>query len=81
MAKLGLPKLKLPRLVADLPADVTERDPDFIREMMPRLWLAAGLYFRAEVNGLDLVPDDPVLFVGNHSGGASAPDSFVFQLA
>lgn len=81
MAKLGLPKVKLPRLLADLPADVTERDPDFIREMMPRLWLAAGLYFRAEVNGLDLVPDEPVLFVGNHSGGASAPDSFVFQLA
>lgn len=56
------------------------RDPKFIREMLPRFWLAARLYFRAEVNGFENVPDEPVLFVGNHSGGADIPDTFVFFL-
>lgn len=57
------------------------RDPEFIREMLPRLWLVAKLYFRAEVDGFENVPDEPVLFVGNHSGGANIPDTFVFALA
>ncbi len=56
------------------------RDPEFIREMLPRFWLAAKLYFRAEVDGFENVPDEPVLFVGNHSGGANIPDTFVFAL-
>jgi 1-acyl-sn-glycerol-3-phosphate acyltransferase len=63
------------------PDGLEGRDPEFIRRMLPRLWLAANLYFRAEVEGFDNVPDEPVLFVGNHSGGASIPDSFVFNLA
>ena len=57
------------------------RDPVFIREMLPRLWLFAQMYFRAEVTGFENVPDEPVLFVGNHSGGAATPDTFVFTLA
>lgn len=57
------------------------RDPKFIREMLPRFWLVAKLYFRAEVTGFENVPDEPVLFVGNHSGGADIPDTFVFTLA
>ena len=43
-------------------------------------WLSQ-LYFRAEVHGFENVPDEPVLFVGNHSGGANTPDTFVFTLA
>lgn len=62
-------------------ADLSGRDPEFIRAMLPRLWLVANLWFRAEVRGLDKVPDEPVLFVGNHSGGAGTPDTFVFLLA
>lgn len=62
-------------------ARLSDRDPRFIREMLPRLWLAASVWFRAEVNGLEKVPDEPVLFVGNHSGGAGVPDTFVFLLA
>jgi 1-acyl-sn-glycerol-3-phosphate acyltransferase len=63
-------------------ADLDERDPDYIRETLPRLWLLASLYFRAEVRGLDRIPEEgPVLLVGNHSGGNLTPDSHVFTLA
>lgn len=71
----------VPQLFSGAPVDLTERDPEFIRGMLPRLWLAASAYFRAEVRGFEHVPDEPVLFVGNHSGGSVAPDSFVFLLA
>jgi 1-acyl-sn-glycerol-3-phosphate acyltransferase len=64
------------------PADLDERDPDYIRESLPRLWLLASLYFRGEVRGLGNVPEDgPVLLVGNHSGGNLTPDTIVFTLA
>jgi 1-acyl-sn-glycerol-3-phosphate acyltransferase len=63
-------------------ADLDERDPDYIRESLPRLWLLASLYFRGEVRGLGNIPEDgPVLLVGNHSGGNLTPDTSVFTLA
>lgn len=63
-------------------ADLDERDPDFIRERLPQLWLLASLYFRGEVRGLGNVPEHgPVLLVGNHSGGNLTPDTAVFTLA
>ena len=63
-------------------ADLDDRDPDFIRERLPRLWLLASLWFRGEVRGLGNVPDSgPVLLVGNHSGGNMTPDTIVFTLA
>jgi 1-acyl-sn-glycerol-3-phosphate acyltransferase len=63
-------------------ADLDERDPDYIRESLPRLWLLASLYFRAEVRGLGNIPEDGgVLMVGNHSGGNLTPDTSVFTLA
>jgi len=65
-----------------LKADLDERDPDYIREQLPGLWLLASLYFRAEVRGLKNVPaEGPVLLVGNHSGGNITPDTIVFTLA
>src|SRR4051794_9429949 len=64
------------------PADLDERDPDYIRESLPRLWLLASLYFRGEVRGLGNIPEEgPVLLVGNHSGGNLTPDTSVFTLA
>src|SRR6478735_9076787 len=64
------------------PADLDERDPDYIRESLPRLWLLSSLYFRGEVRGLGNIPaDGPVLLVGNHSGGNLTPDTTVFTLA
>jgi 1-acyl-sn-glycerol-3-phosphate acyltransferase len=63
-------------------ADLDQRDPDYIREQLPGLWLLASLYFRADVRGLDRIPTaGPVLLVGNHSGGNVPPDTFVFTLA
>jgi 1-acyl-sn-glycerol-3-phosphate acyltransferase len=64
------------------PADLDERDPDYIRETLPRLWLLSSLWFRGEVRGLGNVPEEgPVLLVGNHSGGNLTPDTTVFTLA
>jgi 1-acyl-sn-glycerol-3-phosphate acyltransferase len=69
----------LPRIPA---ADLSERDPDFIRRSLPGLWLLASYYFRAEVRGLHHIPEQgPVLLVGNHSGGNVPADTFVFALA
>jgi 1-acyl-sn-glycerol-3-phosphate acyltransferase len=63
-------------------ADLDERDPDYIRESLPGLWMLASLYFRAEVRGLQHIPEaGPVLLVGNHSGGNVTPDTHVFTLA
>jgi 1-acyl-sn-glycerol-3-phosphate acyltransferase len=63
-------------------ADLDERDPDFIRERLPLVWLVASLWFRGEVRGLGNIPESgPVLLVGNHSGGNLTPDTIVFTLA
>src|SRR5882757_7845376 len=56
----------LPRLIAGRvpPADLDERDPDYIRETLPRLWLLSSIWFRGEVRGLGNVPEEgPVLLV------------------
>lgn len=69
-------KRRIPR------ADLEERDPDFIRERLPLMWLAASLWYRGEVRGLGNIPDEgAVLLVGNHSGGNMIPDTLVFTLA
>jgi 1-acyl-sn-glycerol-3-phosphate acyltransferase len=63
-------------------ADLDERDPDYIRENLPQLWLLASLWYRGEVRGLGNIPEEgPVLLVGNHSGGNLTPDTGVFTLA
>jgi 1-acyl-sn-glycerol-3-phosphate acyltransferase len=59
-----------------------DRDPDRIRAALPREWLRATLYHRAEVRGLGNVPDEgPVLLLGNHSGGKASPDTAVLTVA
>jgi 1-acyl-sn-glycerol-3-phosphate acyltransferase len=63
-------------------ADLDERDPDYIREQLPLMWLAASIWYRGEVRGLGNIPDSgAVLLVGNHSGGNLTPDTVVFTLA
>ncbi len=63
-------------------ADLDERDPDYIRENLPWLWLLSSIYFRGEVRGLGHIPEGgPVLLVGNHSGGNLTPDTGVLTLA
>jgi 1-acyl-sn-glycerol-3-phosphate acyltransferase len=57
------------------------RDPELIDRL--HRWLAAPLrrYFRAQVRGLERIPDGPALLVGNHSSGIITPDLFVFGAA
>jgi 1-acyl-sn-glycerol-3-phosphate acyltransferase len=63
-------------------ANLDERDPDFIRERLPLMWMLASFWFRGEVRGLGNIPETgPVLLVGNHSGGNMTPDTIVFTLA
>ena len=63
-------------------ADLDERDPDYIREQLPWMWMLASVWFRGEVRGLGNIPDEgPVLLVGNHSGGNMTPDTTIFTLA
>jgi 1-acyl-sn-glycerol-3-phosphate acyltransferase len=58
------------------------RDPDYIRATLPALRSMSEVYFRAEVSGLDRIPDSgPVLLVGNHSGGTMIADTFVLAQA
>jgi 1-acyl-sn-glycerol-3-phosphate acyltransferase len=56
------------------------RDPEYIRQSLPAIRAWSDVYFRAEVDGLDEIPaDEPVLLVGNHSGGTLIADTFVFS--
>ena len=56
------------------------RDPEYIRDALPAIRAWSDVYFRAEVDGLEEIPaDEPVLLVGNHSGGTLIADTFVFS--
>ncbi|MFI9405105.1 lysophospholipid acyltransferase family protein [Nocardia sp. NPDC052316] len=62
--------------------DPADRDPEFIIDTVGPGWWFARLYFRAEVRGLNRIPEDgPVLLVGNHSGGNVSPEVLVATLA
>ncbi|HEY7456686.1 MAG TPA: lysophospholipid acyltransferase family protein [Solirubrobacterales bacterium] len=70
------------RVSERLDGRLEDRDPDYVREALPLLWLLSTFYFRAEVRDLGNVPADrPALLVGNHSGGNVIVDTFVFSLA
>jgi 1-acyl-sn-glycerol-3-phosphate acyltransferase len=64
------------------PGDLDDRDPDFMRELLPGLWLLVTAWYRPDIRGLENIPrQGPVLVVGNHSGGTSSPEVFISQLA
>jgi 1-acyl-sn-glycerol-3-phosphate acyltransferase len=65
-----------------LGADLDDRDPDYIREHLPLVWLLSSIWFRGEVRNLGNIPErGAVLMVGNHSGGNVTPDTHVLTLA
>jgi 1-acyl-sn-glycerol-3-phosphate acyltransferase len=69
---------------ADGPPDdpFDARDPEYIRATLPALRALSSAYFRADVSGLERIPESgPVLLVGNHSGGTMIADTFVFAQA
>jgi 1-acyl-sn-glycerol-3-phosphate acyltransferase len=54
------------------------RDPEYIRQVLPAIRAWSEHYFRADVEGLEEIPaGEPVLLVGNHSGGTLIADTFV----
>src|SRR5215212_8310640 len=58
------------------------RDPEYIERTLPALRTLSDVYHRGEVEGLDNIPEDePVLLVGNHSGGTLIADTFIFTQA
>src|SRR5215212_7861230 len=58
------------------------RDPQYIEATLPALRALSDVYHRGDVQGLDNIPDDePVLLVGNHSGGTLIADTFIFAQA
>jgi len=64
------------------PGDLDNRDPDFMREVLPATWLFVSAWFRPDIQGLQNIPaEGPVLVVGNHTGGASSPEVHISQLA
>src|SRR4051794_14039282 len=58
------------------------RDPEYIEATLPAIRAASDIYHRGEVEGLENIPEDePVLLVGNHSGGTLIVDTFIFGQA
>lgn len=60
--------------------DLGAWDPDHIRRTLPTLRALWSTYHRADVRGLERIPDGPSLLVGNHSGGIFIVDTFLFAL-
>ena len=64
------------RIAAGRADSSLQRDPDFIRAMLPTIACYTS-YFTPEVRGLDRVPaDGPVLLIGNHSGLFYVPEAW-----
>lgn len=58
-----------------------DRDPAFIDSQLRWLAPLADIYFRGDVRDIDRIPaSGPVLVVGNHSGGLTTPDTWVFMV-
>jgi 1-acyl-sn-glycerol-3-phosphate acyltransferase len=57
-----------------------ERDPKFIKSMMPFLSFLYHYYFRVQTSGWHHIqPHEKVLFVGSHNGGLAAPDMIMMM--
>src|SRR4051812_21031616 len=62
--------------------DIVKWDPIFTAQVKDRAWPVLKRYFRAEVRGLDALPEvGGALLVGNHSGGSLTPDVVIFGSA
>lgn len=60
---------------------LNNRDPAVIERA---LWLAQHVltpYHRAEVEGVERIPDGAALYVGNHNSGAYTPETWLFASA
>ncbi|MBX7433304.1 acyltransferase family protein [Mycobacterium sp. Y57] len=63
-------------------AETAKWDPGFTSQIVNRVGPLIRRYFRAEVRGIDSIPDaGGALVVSNHSGGMFTPDVLVFAPA
>lgn len=60
------------------PDSLEHRDPDLLIRVTALIAPALEAWFRPVVRGLERVPDGAALYVGNHSGATTTPDTFVF---
>ena len=60
---------------------LADRDPSYVKAVLPFLKLAMKGYFRAEVRDMERVPEGGALLVGNHSGGLLAMDVPIIAIA
>lgn len=57
-----------------------ERDPRFIKSLLPLWQWFYHNYFRVQTSGWENIPpQENVLFVGSHNGGLAAPDMFMMM--
>ncbi|WP_414756620.1 lysophospholipid acyltransferase family protein [Anabaena sp. CCY 9910] len=57
-----------------------ERDPEFIKSVMPLLGFFYHYYFRVQTGGWHHIPPQgKVLIVGSHNGGLAAPDMLMMM--
>ncbi len=57
-----------------------ERDPRFIKSVMPLMGWIYDHYFRVQTSGWHHIsPQEKVLFVGSHNGGLAAPDMLMMM--
>jgi 1-acyl-sn-glycerol-3-phosphate acyltransferase len=59
-------------------AEIGLWDPEFTEKIKNKVQPLVQRWFRAEVRGVELMPDGKALVVSNHSGGALTPDVLVF---
>ncbi|AUT00001.1 glycerol acyltransferase [Nostoc sp. CENA543] len=59
---------------------LNERDPAFIKSIMPVLGFFYHYYFRVQTSGWEHIqPQEKVLIVGSHNGGLAAPDMLMMM--
>lgn len=63
------------------PQNLPARDPKLLERVAAIGGEPLMRWHRAEVRGLDRVPSGPALYVGNHNGGTSSPDTWIVGTA
>jgi 1-acyl-sn-glycerol-3-phosphate acyltransferase len=67
------------RRVADATENALSGPDERLMAVQEPVWkFLADRYFRVEVDGWDLLPDEPTLLVGVHSGGSLTMDAWTF---
>ncbi len=83
---LSSPTLEAARRAARLfrrydPDSLDNRDESAIQRFVSTVAPLIRRYFRAQVTGLERIPEGAGLYVGNHNGGGLMPDAYLFGAA